>query len=48
MNETSPANVVGYNIYRRQGGAFNKSTSNLCSSRVSLTATSSSGPSINT
>jgi hypothetical protein len=24
MNETSPANVVGYNIYRRQGGAFNK------------------------
>ena len=24
MNETSPANVVGYNIYRRQGGALNK------------------------
>jgi hypothetical protein len=24
MNETSPANVAGYNIYRRQGGAFNK------------------------
>ena len=24
MNETSPANVVGYNIYRGQGGAFNK------------------------
>lgn len=24
MNETSPANVVGYNIYRRQGGAFYK------------------------
>src|SRR5262245_21214618 len=22
MNETSPANVAGYNIYRRQGGAF--------------------------
>jgi hypothetical protein len=24
MNETSPANVAGYNIYRRQGGSFNK------------------------
>src|SRR5262245_8323440 len=24
MNETSPANVAGYNIYRRQGGAFDK------------------------
>jgi hypothetical protein len=24
MNETFPANVAGYNIYRRQGGAFNK------------------------
>src|SRR5262249_20516789 len=24
MNETSPANVVGYNVYRRQGGAFNR------------------------
>jgi hypothetical protein len=24
MNETYPANVVGYNIYRRQGGGFNK------------------------
>jgi hypothetical protein len=24
MNETSPANVAGYNIYRRQGGPFNK------------------------
>jgi hypothetical protein len=24
INETSPANVAGYNIYRRQGGAFNK------------------------
>jgi hypothetical protein len=24
MNETSPANIAGYNIYRRQGGAFNK------------------------
>jgi hypothetical protein len=24
MNETSPANVAGYNIYRRQGGAFSK------------------------
>lgn len=24
INETYPANVAGYNIYRRQGGAFNK------------------------
>jgi hypothetical protein len=24
MNETSPANVAGYNIYRRQGGSFYK------------------------
>jgi hypothetical protein len=24
MNETYPANIAGYNIYRRQGGAFNK------------------------
>ncbi len=24
MNETAPANVAGYNIYRRQGGAFQK------------------------
>ena len=24
MNETSPANVAGYNIYRGQGGSFNK------------------------
>ena len=24
MNETSPANVVGYNIYRRQEGSFDK------------------------
>jgi fibronectin type 3 domain-containing protein len=24
MNETSPANVAGYNIYRRQGGSLNK------------------------
>jgi fibronectin type 3 domain-containing protein len=24
MNETSPANVAGYNIYRRQGGSFIK------------------------
>ncbi|MBO0724178.1 MAG: hypothetical protein J2P52_01150 [Blastocatellia bacterium] len=24
INETSPANVAGYNIYRRQGGAFSK------------------------
>ena len=24
MNETSPANVAGYNIYRRQGGSFSK------------------------
>jgi hypothetical protein len=24
MNETSPANIAGYNVYRRQGGAFNK------------------------
>jgi hypothetical protein len=24
MNETAPANVDGYNIYRRQGGAFSK------------------------
>lgn len=24
MDETSPANVAGYNVYRRQGGAYNK------------------------
>jgi len=24
MNETSPANIAGYNIYRRQGGSFSK------------------------
>src|SRR5262249_33036330 len=24
INETAPASVVGYNVYRRQGGAFSK------------------------